>query len=686
MTEQNKRFEDYLIKDEDAVTTVALDMLDEILVVDNLAELLSDEQRQHIASSLIEQVDSDELSRKRWLDKSKDYIGLAMQLTKTKNFPFVNSANVRYPLLTQAALQFQARAYPLLFPTSKPLHVKSIGFNRDDKKPQRAGRVSAFMNWQLLEDIEDWDRNLDKMCLALAVVGCMFKKTYFDDTKEKVVSELLGPHEVIVNYKAKGIRDALRVTHVRYHSSNYVLQQIRAGNWVDFDPGAFPQNDARDESEDFDELNRIDQVEEELTPLHRFYEIHTVLDLDNDGYAEPYIATIHVDSNSLVGLQKRFEGATIAYNIDGKIINIQPDNYFTKIGFIANPWGFYDLGLGVLLGPLTATASSTINQMLDAGTLSTALGGLADKKLKIAKGAFKQRPFEFTDVSGNFDDLKKSVMFWPTKEPSPVLFNLLSLMINSGKEVANTMEAQVGENPGQNQPLGTTRLVMEQGMKVFSSIFRRIWRDMGDEYNIIYRLNRLYLNPIKYLHVLDLNEQDPSLPDLETIVVADFDDKQFDIVPSANPNADSQASQLLRATDLLTVAPNKALALRAYLQVSGAEEFHPNLDDWMQEPPPVVPPEIQYKMAELEHRKQIEWSQLEVDSFKAQYQAIGDQARALKAVAEASSIQDSAITTRVMSLLDALIKQNEVMQSQNQRAQEQAQSMTEGMPTDGTTQ
>lgn len=655
-----KSFEDYLKQDKTDPRTVALDLEEDLLPTDNIAELLTDEQIRKIAGDLVSQVEADDSSRSAWLERSREYISLALQFSKKKTFPFNNAANVKMPLLTQAALQFHARAYPLLAPARKPLAVDVGGYRQTDRQKDRAQRVSAFMNWQLTSDIVAKEENDDKLCLAVSIAGCMFKKTYHSDLDEQCVEDLLGPHEVIVNYRAPSILEASRVTHVRWLSTNDVLTKIREGEWMDFDPGRMPTMDDRVAQDDMDDINREEAVAEHLQPIHKFYEVHTYWDMDNDGYQEPYIILIHAESLSIPFIAKRYGVESVTLDFEGTVIQIAADNYFVKFPFISNPWGFYDIGLGALLGSLTKTASTSINQLLDSGTLNTALGGLVSRKLNLQKGAFRQNPFEFTEVNGNFDDIRKMVMFWPTKDPSPVLFNLLSLMINSGKEVANTLETQVGENPGQNQPLGTTRMVMEQGMKVFSAVFKRLWRAYSEQYRQIYKLNYQYLTSEKYLRVLGLLDQAPELANVDQIVMTDFNDKDLIIRPSANPNADAQATAMLKAQDYLAIAPNRALALREYLKATGAEELAP-LDAWLDAPDPQPTFEEQLSIQAQKHKERYDWAMVELEAFKLEHNAIGDKARAIKALADAAATADAAVVNKIMASLDAMDKQDEIL-------------------------
>src|SRR6185312_5018846 len=93
------------------------------------------------------------------------------------------------------------------------------------------------------------------------------------------------------------------------------------------------------------------------------------------------------------------------------------------------------------------------------------------------------------------DDLRKQIVPLPSKEPSSVLFQLMGSLITSGKELASVAEIFVGKMPGQNTPATTTMASIEQGMKVFTAVYKRLYRSLDSEFKKLFQLNATYLNP-----------------------------------------------------------------------------------------------------------------------------------------------------------------------------------------------
>jgi chaperonin GroES len=86
--------------------------LSKLLDSTNIAEHLDDDKLIEIGKDVVEGYDSDLASRKPWEADLKNWTELALQVTHEKTFPWPNAANIKYPLLSTAAMQFAARTYP----------------------------------------------------------------------------------------------------------------------------------------------------------------------------------------------------------------------------------------------------------------------------------------------------------------------------------------------------------------------------------------------------------------------------------------------------------------------------------------------------------------------------------------------------------------------------------------------
>ena len=469
--------------------------LQKILESSNLAADLSDDKLIEIGKDVVSGYETDLDSRKPWEKDLKNWTELALQVASDKTYPWPNAANIKYPLLATAAMQFAARAYPTLIPSNgKVVKCKVIGSDPTGEKTMRAFRVSTHMSYQVMEQMDGWEEDMDKLLIALPISGTCFKKTYWDSSKQQNCSKLVLPKSLVVNYWTRCLEDAERITEVFYLSKRKVKERQNLGIFIDVELGD-PQTPADDVTTSINRSFQLANDFDETTP-YTILEQHTYLDLDEDGYAEPYIVTVEAESNKVLRIVPRFSEADVLMDDKQNVVSIEAIQYYTKYGFIPNPdGGFYDIGFGRLLGPLNNSANTIINQLVDAGSLSNLQAGFIGKGLRIKMGETRFQPGEWKAVNAVGDDLKKQIFPLPVREPSQVLFNLLDLLLKSGKELASVAEIFVGKMPGQNTPATTTMASIEQGMKVFTAVYKRVYRSLTSEFRKIYKLNQQYMNP-----------------------------------------------------------------------------------------------------------------------------------------------------------------------------------------------
>lgn len=502
----------------------------------NIAAELDEEQLIKIGKDAKNGFDADEDSRSEWLKDTADWLNLAKQLRDEKHWPWRGASNVKYPLISTAAMQFSARAYPSLVPGDGTIvKARIIGKDPDGQKQAKADRISKYMSWQYLYEMPRWEEDMDRMLIMLPCVGMMFKKTYFDPLSEKPVSELVAAENFVIDYWADDIESADRYSEIIYLSKRKVDEKIRSKEYLNAQLG----------EPIYQETGDKETKQHDLVAPYKLIQQATWLDLDDDGVKEPYTVVFDYNSSKVLKITARFLPQDIKLDKKGKIIAIDAQCYYTKFGFIPNPdGGFYDLGFGHLLGPLNESVNTLINQLIDAGTLANLQAGFVGKGLRLKMGDSPLRPGEWRAVNAVADDIRKQMLPLPAKEPSNVLLQLLGTLITSGKELASVAEIFVGKMPGQNTPATTTMASIEQGMKVFTAIYKRIYRALDKEFKKLFYINSAYLNPKTYAAVLD-----------EPIDPKDFDKETYDICPAADPNASSQQEKLMKAQALVELIP-----------------------------------------------------------------------------------------------------------------------------------
>jgi len=518
----------------------------------NIASDLSEDQRNKIAERVSRGYIIDLASRKEWEDKAQEGLKIARQVTDVKNHPFKNASNVKYPLIAISAINFAARVYPQIIQGSDIVKAQVIG-QATEEKEARAKRVSQHMSFQLLEQMPEWESDTDQLLTSLPCVGMHFRKSFYDPLYKRNRSLGIIAFDLVVNQKIKDLETARRATERLYLYKNDVIERERAGIYLEKVSESMESNDDEDKSE-------------------LFLEQHCWIDLDEDGYEEPYIVTIHEQSKKLARITVRYDQDGIELNDKKKIKRIKSVQYYTDYGFLPDPaGGFYKIGFSHLLGAINEAISTNINLLIDSGHWANTHNGFLAQGVRIKGGKLTFEPNEWKTVDVQGSVLKDGIVPLPTKEPSTVLFQLLGLLIETGKTLSSVSETMTGEMPGQNTPATTVLAMIEQGMKVFSSIYKRVYRSLKSEYKKLYRLNRLYMDETEYVRILDSTM---------AVFQKDYDLNDLDIVPTADPTISSEAQRLARAraeldTMEMNPCPSGRIEIyRNYLQAIGT----PNID------------------------------------------------------------------------------------------------------------
>ncbi len=511
-----------------------LDLID-IYGSDNVAEMLDQEQRDRIGMRVCEHFDIDKASR---ADDDK-VIGLAMdvakQVMKTKNTPWPNASNVKYPLITTAAIQFGARAYPEVIRNDKVILSRILGKDPDGSKDMIGQIIEDHMNFQLLVEDPEWEGELDRLLPCLSIVGTVFKKTYWDEIERRNRSLTCAPGEVVVNTNIKSIETARRITHVLPMYLNDIISRIRYDMFCD------EEELLRGEYGDGE--TALDDMTEQQDVLEQ----HCYLDLDEDGYEEPYIVTVHYKTRKVLRIFARFELANIELNKKGKVCHITPTHYFTDFHFIPSPDGsFHSIGYGHLLYPINEVVNTAANQLINAGTASNMQSGFLGRGFKKESGSMFLTPGEWKPVDVIGDDLGKNIVPLPTRDPSSVLFQVMETMIQAGKEVASVTDIMQGQQPAQNVPATTVLALIEQSLKVYSAIQKRLYRSLRKEFSKLYDLNRRYLEEGYEFSKVGQTMQ---------VSKALYQNNYVDIIPVSDPAISSDAQRMARAKALLEIIP-----------------------------------------------------------------------------------------------------------------------------------
>jgi len=498
----------------------------------NLAEDMDERQLQDLSNELISDYKNDKETRKDWEQtyvKGLDLLGFKYtQQTK----PFQGASGVTHPLLAEAVTQFQAQAYKELLPADGPVRAQIIG-KRDSEKEDQAERVKEFMNYMLMEKMEEYTPEFDQLLFMLPLAGSAFKKINYDEVMDRAVSKFVPAEDLVVPYYASDLSDCERVTYMMRMSDNQVRKNQVAGVYRDVE-----LEEAQDNTSDIKKkYNSLEGTSKgsEGADERVILEMHVDLDIEDseEGIKIPYIVTIDETSGEVLRIIRNYREQDPTFK---KI------NYFVHYKFLPG-LGFYGFGLIHMIGGLSTAATSALRQLLDAGTLSNLPAGFKARGMRIRDDDQPIQPGEFRDVDAPGGNIRDQFQLLPFKEPSATLFQLLGFCVDAGKRFAGIADMQMGED-AQNRAVGTTIALLERGARVMSAIHKRLYYAMRQEFKILSRVISEYLPP-EYPYDVYGGER--------TIKQADFDDR-VDVLPVADPNIFSMSQRVTLAQTQLQIA------------------------------------------------------------------------------------------------------------------------------------
>jgi hypothetical protein len=498
----------------------------------NVAFEIDESELGRIADRVIEEYQIDKSSRSDWEDEARSAMDAVLQKTEPKAHPFPGAANIKFPLLTTAALQFGARSYPAIVQGDKVVRVKTIGPDPYGLKQERADRIGMHMSYQLLEEQDGWESDLDVMLHQLPILGHGFKKVYRNHESRENLSEFVSAMNLVVHQNTKDIRRVPRATEEMELYPYEIEERIRDEAFIPFEYAAAGAEQADEADKD---ANRA-QTDEDAP--HLFLVQYRNWDLDGDGLAEPWIATVHKSSGKLVRLQANYDLENARLNRHGELAKLPRYQYFVGFPFIPDPnGGYYGVGFGRLLKSIGETINSSLNAMMDAATLQNKGGGFIGSGLNVKKSKITVSLNEWTVVNVPGQKIREAIVPHQFQGPSPVLFQLLGLMLDAGKQIASIQEILTGEKSASTMQPTTLLALIEQGLKVFTAIVKRLFRSLKREFELLYELNRRFPDEEAYAEIIDWE------PDQELVQQVEQLQQQAMMGHNGGPPMDGQPPQ-----------------------------------------------------------------------------------------------------------------------------------------------
>jgi hypothetical protein len=503
----------------------------------NLADFMSENELQSLASELLGHYDQDLASRKDWLDtyiKGLKILGIRYE---ERTEPWPGACGVFHPLLMESAVKFQSETIIETFPAMGPVKAKIIGKETPEKKDS-AVRVADDMNYQLTEVMKEYRPEHERLLLSLALSGNAFKKVYYDPSLGRQTAVYIPAEDIVVPYGAPNLETAERVTHRMRKTKNEVRKLQYAGFYRDVDLG--------------DPIRTMDEVEKQkaedqgfsasMDDRFQLLEMHVNIDLpgypdvdkDNNetGIALPYVVTIEKGTGTVLAIRRNWREDD--YRKEKR-------QHFVHYGYIPG-FGFYYFGLIHLIGGHSKAATSLLRQLVDAGTLSNLPGGLKSRGLRIKGDDTPIAPGEFRDVDIPSGAIRDNILPLPYKEPSQTLSMLMDKIVEEGRRFAAVSDLKISDMSSQ-APVGTTLAVLERVLKVMTAVQARVYYAMKQEFKLLAGIIRDN-TPDEYSYEPEIGDRKAKK--------ADYDD--VDVIPVSDPNASTMSQKVVQYQAVLQLS------------------------------------------------------------------------------------------------------------------------------------
>lgn len=614
--------------------------------LDNIAEELDGDELRKIAKQVIEDHDANLDSMSVWIKAFKKGEKLGKMSEGPLSVPFQGASNYKSTIMQEAAYRFGERATTELL-RPKELNKSEIVGPVTPEKEATAKRTAMYMAFQINHEMEYWRDQQHELLYQLPVMGTIVKKTFFCPIEKHPVTDLIQYPAFSVNQNATS-QDEITFTHVLDINENEAITLQNAGIWLDEDLTFTASSDNENKNDDTH------------NPINCFLEQQCFLDLDNDGYEEPYTVTLHKGSAKIVRILAGYSDEDII-TIDNDVVSPLSDVYLPKkdaYGIVLDEEGnpeveipdsaeivkikrwknltFYRfmpaldgtfLGVGYyqLMSATIHAINLSTNALVNAGYLANMQGGWMARGVEVKKGDATFVPGQYKQTGLEPADLQNAFLPHLFKEPSQTLFALTQKMEQALKDLSASVD--LSEIIAANTSATTVLMTIEQAQASTTSLISAQARSMSKEFQILFELNRKYTDPKQYQAVTDSDAD----------YAVDFAKDQIDVIPTANPEIASKFQRIQQGQILMDqwerlqgVGANMAMVMRNYLNAIGVEETDQILPEPNKDTQTMMQEAAQAQKATAESQNKL---------MDAQSEALLAQGESLKANAEKSRTQ-----------------------------------------------
>lgn len=471
----------------------------------NLAEEIDESALKTLANSLIERINFDKESRKgrdKQYDEGIKRSGLGDEAPG--GAAFVGASEAVHPMLSKATIYYQSHTINELMPPDGVVKDFIPG-TATAARVEKARRKVAHMNWQFRVQMPEFRSLLERLLSQQPLGGSQYLRLIFDSRRKRPVPLFYPIDRVYLPDSATDYYSSERRTFVDTISQAEFESRIRNGYYRKVSLTRISSSpDETDAEKATDKVQGKDPDPQNSDGMRTIWSIETlaviedtdVLDIPGgrtsnanddeilENTPKPYIIELDVYSREVLSISRNWE---------------EDDDECREMGWGVDfefiPWrGAQSVGLIHLIGSLAGAATGSLRALLDAALVNNTQTAVMLKGANVPGQTAELQIGQITTIEGGVmgGDIRQMIMPLPFNPPSTMLYQLLGFLTEQGEDVVRTTFENLSEN-SQQQPVGTTLALIEQGMKVLAAIHMRLHHAMDRVIEILARINRLYI-------------------------------------------------------------------------------------------------------------------------------------------------------------------------------------------------
>lgn len=553
---------------------------------DNLAFDLSEDELELIGQRCKAGFERDKESNSEKFERIKQAETLANMESINTNVPWDGAADTTNTVIIELLIEYYARMLLAFTRNDQIAKYKISGEDKDGAKAEKAQRRGEYVSYFLLNHVDDFLNILGMVIMQQGCNGKSFMRCFYDGVEDKIKVEGIHTQNLVADAYMRSVKSGGRYTHIFHLYGHEIEEKIRTKEFIraSYKMGGVRKDEGSGTDDTESSVYDYDDIDATLS--YRIGNQYCRIDLDKDGYPEPYIVVFLEDTGRVLRIKSCFDETTVYIRLDRENVNKERAkktfaNYellsiseylkqnpktskdeevfiakidrmedICEIPFLPNVRGnFYGVGLGEVFTSTVNMINRLSNALINSAESSNFRGGFMTENIEPIEppkegGNIPVEPNSYVRMQYSGQDISKDIYEYPRHEPSPFMYEMRNQLINEVKEAGFSTNMMQGQLSRGNVAAETVARLIEQGMQKYSAVMKLTYIGFREFLRIFDKLLTKY--PPKDIKFFDSKGQ------FNVLKEGDLDnDSMMDIYPVADENDLIPYQKIMKAQMLL---------------------------------------------------------------------------------------------------------------------------------------